>query len=357
MSQSPVSQAPLTLDQTRDRMRRMLKGIVPEFEIDAKAELAHSINILKKERNAIILGHNYMEPALYCSVPDYVGDSLQLARISAGTDAEIILFCGVLFMAETAKILNPGRIVLIPSLKAGCSLAEGVSAADVQRLRELFPGAPVVSYVNTYAETKAVSDYCCTSGNSTAVVRHLLDQGHRQVIFLPDEYLAANTAVELGIGFVQGADPDAEAKAAAHDQVVIGWKAHCEVHELFTPDDVHSVRKQFPDAVIIAHPECTPEVVALCDISGSTKKMVDMVQDSPAKRFMLFTECSMGDNLAIENPDKEMIRLCSHRCPHMALITLEDTLEALQKTQYQVELSEALIRDARVSIDRMLEIS
>ncbi len=345
-----------TLQETEDRMRAKLAGIVPEFEIGLKAELAFEINRLKHERNAVILGHNYMEPALYHSVPDYVGDSLELSRISAQTEADIIVFCGVLFMAETAKVLNPDKTVLIPSDKAGCSLAEGITARDVGLLRERFPGAPVVSYVNTYADVKAESDYCCTSGNGDAVIRHLLNEGHTKVIFVPDEFLARNTARELAIPFVEGWKPDSVEDAARLECAIIGWGARCVVHDLFTADDVMAVRKQFPSAILLAHPECRPEVIELVDLTGGTKKMVEFVRQSKAGQFMLFTECSMADNIAAENPDKEMIRLCSHRCPYMATITLEDTLKALQNIQYKVELSPEIISRARLPLDRMLEI-
>ncbi len=354
MATTPIVHHHCTMEDMLERMRSRLDGIVPDVELQIKAELAIEINRLKAEKNAVILGHNYMEPALFCSVPDFVGDSLQLSRVSADTDADIILFCGVLFMAETAKVLSPQKTVLIPTEKAGCSLAEGISADDVRALKERFPEAPVVSYVNTYAETKAVSDYCCTSGNSTAVARHLLEEGHRKIIFLPDEFLGRNTARELGIGFVEGWEEDVTTDGSKHE--LIGWKARCEVHELFTPEDVDTVRRQFPEAIIIAHPECPPEVIEKCDISGSTKVMVDYVRDSDAKQFMLMTECSMGDNLAAEHPDKEMVRLCSHQCPHMALITLEDTLASLRNETCKVELPEEIIEAARTPIDRMLSI-
>jgi quinolinate synthase len=340
-----------------ESMRTKLHQLIPDVEIQAKAELAYEVNRLKRELNAIILGHNYMEPALYCSVPDNTGDSLQLARISAESTADIIVFCGVKFMAETAKILNPNRMVLLPNLEAGCSLADGITADDVRTLKERFPGAPVVSYVNTNAETKAVSDYCCTSGNAAAVLRFLHKKGHQHVIFVPDEFLARNTAQEAGYAFVEGWVPGSEKTLRADTPTVIGWGVHCEVHELFEPEHVDAVKQQFPEAITIAHPECKPEVIAKVDISGSTKKMVDVVRASSARQFMLFTECSMGDNLAAENPDKEMIRMCSHQCPHMALITLEDTLEALRKLQHQIEVPEPILQEARVPIDNMLAIS
>jgi quinolinate synthase len=328
-----------TVEETVRLMKQRLAGIVPEIEIAAKGELAFQINQIKRERKAVILGHNYMEPALYHSVPDYVGDSLELSRISAKTEADIIVFCGVQFMAETAKILNPAKMILIPAEKAGCSLAEGIKAEDVRRLKALYPGAPVVSYVNTYADVKAESDYCCTSGNAGAVVRYLLEKGHDRVIFLPDEYLARNTARDLGV-----------------QPAMIGWRARCEVHELYKVEDVVNARKQFPGVVILAHPECSPEVIAVADMAGSTKQMVEYVKNVDAPRYLLLTECSMGDNIAAEFPHRQMVRACSLRCKHMNLITLQDTLASLEKLQYQVELPADIIQRARLPIDRMLEI-
>jgi quinolinate synthase len=354
MANAHIVDAEPTFDDMLEHMRSKLARVIPDFEIQIKAEIAHQVNILKKEMNAVILGHNYMEPALYHSVPDYVGDSLQLSAISAKTKADVIVFCGVWFMGETAKILNPEKTVLVPSDKAGCSLAEGISAEDVRSLKERFPGAPVVSYVNTYAAVKAESDYCCTSGNATQVLAHLFTQGHRHVIFLPDDYLSRNTANELGVRYVNGHDPDVA--LAPDTPTVIGWHARCEVHELFTVDDVKSIRRQYPDAVILAHPECSPEVIAQVDVSGSTKAMLDYVEKVDAPRYALLTECSMGDNVAAEFPHREMVRACSLRCKHMNLITLEDTLAGLRNLQYQVELDPETIQRARRPIDRMLEI-
>ena len=346
-----------TLDETRQFMRQRLKGVVPEFEIEAKVETAYAINRLKRERNAVILGHNYMEPALYHSVPDYVGDSLQLSAIAAKTDAEIIVFCGVWFMGETAKILNPGKTVLVPSDKAGCSLAEGISAEDIQALKKRFPGAVVVTYVNTYAAAKAESDYCCTSGNADKVLGKILADGHTRILFLPDAYLAENTAHQLGLPYLCADAEDSEFDAVSQDQpLVIGWHAKCEVHELFTPEDVDNIRKQYPDAVILAHPECSPEVIAKVDVSGSTKAMVEYVRDVDAPAYALLTECAMGDNLAAEFPHRNMVRACTLRCKHMNYITLEDTLEGLTKLQYQVELAPEIIERARLPIERMLDI-
>ena len=354
MAKTHMLDAIPTFDDTLEQMRLKLSRVIPDFEIQLKAEIAHKINLLKKEMNAVILGHNYMEPALYHSVPDYVGDSLQLSAISAKTQADIIVFCGVWFMGETAKILNPEKTVLVPSDKAGCSLAEGIRAEDVRTLKERFPGAPVVSYVNTYAAVKAESDYCCTSGNATQVLAHLFSQGRRHVIFLPDEYLSRNTANELGVLYINGNDP--AATAPPETPAVIGWNTRCEVHELFTVDDVKAIRKQYPDAVILAHPECSPEVMSLVDVSGSTKGMIDYIEKVDAPRYALLTECSMGDNVAAEFPHREMVRACSLRCKHMNLITLEDTLAGLCNVQYRVELDPGTIQRARRPIDRMLEI-
>lgn len=344
-----------SLDDTLTSMRAKLTGIVPDIEIQQKAKLAHAINLIKKERDAIILGHNYMEPALYHSVPDYVGDSLQLSRIAAKAEAEIIVFCGVWFMGETAKVLNPERVVLVPSKQAGCSLAEGISPEDVRGLKERFPGLPVVTYVNTYAAVKAESDYCCTSGNADKVVKYLFGQGHQHVIFLPDEYLAHNTAIQLGAAFVQGRDTDQSA-LPRDGHAVVGWDVHCEVHELFTKDDVANIRRQYPDAVILAHPECHPDVIEQVDVAGSTKAMIDYIEDVEAPRYALLTESNMGDNVAAQFPHREMVRARSLCCKHMKLITLEDTLEALQKTQYRVELAPEIIERARKPIDRMIQI-
>ncbi len=345
-----VQDAP-SVEETLRRMQAKLNGIVPEFELPPKAELAFRINRMKRERNAVILGHNYMEPALYHSVPDYTGDSLELSRISAQTSADVIIFCGVQFMAETAKVLNPNKTVLIPAEKAGCSLAEGIGVEDVRRLRELYPGAPVVTYVNTYAAVKAESDYCCTSGNATAVVRHLFDQGHDHVVFLPDDYLARNTAADLDAAYAAAPEP-----ATPGRKTVVGWNVRCEVHELYTVQDVERLRGQFPDAVILAHPECHPDVIALVDYKGSTKGMLEYIRNEDAPRYILLTECTMADNVAAEFPHREMVRACNLRCKHMNLITLEQTLAALENLQFAIELPGDIIDRVRVPIDRMLAI-
>ena len=332
-------------------MKEHLRDLVPEVEMRAKAELAVAINRLKKERDAVILGHNYMEPAVYHAVADITGDSLELCRKAAETRHQVIVFCGVEFMAETAKIINPDRTVLIPAQKAGCSLAQSITAADVRALKQQFPGVPVVTYINTYADVKAETDICCTSGNAARVVASLPGD---TVIFIPDEYLARNVARETGktVLFPE----QAAAGCSASGGRFIAWHGRCEVHELFGVEDVSNVRRQFPDTVVLAHPECSPAVVEAADFSGSTSAMIRYVKEHPAPRYLLLTECSMADNIMAENPDREMLRLCSHRCPHMAKITLEDTLESLQRMQHEIRVPEDIRRRAKGSIDRMLAI-
>lgn len=348
-----------TVQSTRALMQDKLAGIVPDFEIEYKAEIAFAVNQLKRERGAVILGHNYMEPALYHTVCDFHGDSLELSRIAARTDADPIVFCGVRFMAETAKILNPQRTVLLPAKVAGCSLASSISAADVRALRERYPGVPIVAYVNTYADVKAEVDVCCTSSNAQAVVDSLDSD---TVIFLPDEYLARNVARDSGRQIILPGNRPVSAEHARRDaeigleHTLIGWQGRCEVHEQFTPEDVANVRRQFPDVVVLAHPECSPEVVDAADFSGSTGAMIAFVNDAKAGRYLLLTECAMGDNIAAEARDKEMLRLCSVRCPHMNEITLENVLESLRDNVQQIEVEEDIRRRALGSIERMLAI-
>jgi len=343
----------MSIEQTYLSMKAKLERVVPDFEIRYKAELAYEINRIKKERNAVILGHNYMEPALYHSIPDFTGDSLYLSRVAAKTDADIIVFCGVEFMAETAKILNPTKTVLIPSQKAGCSLAASITAEDVRQLKQMFPGVPVVTYVNTYADVKAESDICCTSGNAHAVVESL---GTDTVIFLPDEYLAGNVAKETGKHIIFPTKNPKLHYDTTLDYQMVGWHGRCEVHEKFTVQDIQAVRAQFPEVVILSHPECSPEVVAASDYSGSTTGMIRFVEQTHAPQYLLLTECAMGDNIAAENPDKDMLRLCSVRCPHMNQITLEDTLAALQHTQYEIHVPEEIRVRAARAVERMIEI-
>ena len=342
-----------TTEEIYEKLSRLLADTVPDFELRLKAELAAEINRLKVEKNAVILGHNYMEPALFHSIPDFVGDSLELSRRAAETDKDIIVFCGVKFMAETAKILNPRKKVLIPSEKAGCSLAASITAEDVRELKRRFPGVPVVTYINTYADVKAESDICCTSSNAVKVVKSLNTD---KVIFIPDEYLAGNVARETRKQIIFPTRDPRMRLPNELDYQMVGWPGRCEVHEKFSVEDIQNVRKQFPDVVILAHPECSPEVVAASDYSGSTTAMIRYVEQTNAPRYLLLTECSMGDNIAAANPEKDMLRLCSVRCPHMNQITLEDTLDALRYNRYVIEVPEEVRVRARRAVDRMLKI-
>lgn len=357
MTTKDILTSSATLDDTRQFMTKRLKNILSEEEIAAKAEIAYAVNQRKKELNAVILGHNYMEPALYHSVADYVGDSLQLSVIAAKTSAEIIVFCGVWFMGETAKVLNPKKTVLVPSKMAGCSLAEGITAQDIQQLKLRFPNAVVITYVNTYAEAKAESDYCCTSGNADKVLKTVLDQGHTRILFLPDAYLAENTAAQLGVSFLSsGAEQEAFDIIPEDQPLIIGWHARCEVHELFTPENVDEIRRQHPESVILAHPECSPEVIAKVDLAGSTKAMVDYLRDVDAPAYVLLTECAMTENMAAEFSHRNILRVYKQRCKHMNYITLEDTLACLETRQFEVELPPEVINRTLQPIEKMINI-
>ena len=315
------------------RLYDKVARVIPKVEWPFHAPYVDAINKLKKERNAIILAHNYQTPEIYHCVADIVGDSLALAREATKVDADVIVLAGVHFMAETAKLLNPEKTVLIPSLEAGCSLAESITGADVRLLRQKYPGVPVVTYVNTSAEVKAECDICCTSGNALKVVESL---GTDRVIFLPDEYLASYIAKQTNID-------------------VIMWKGHCEVHERFTGQEINDYRKNFKDIVVIAHPECPPDVLDAVDFVGSTAGMIDYVGKHHPKRVLMVTECSMSDNIATEYPDVEFVRPCN-LCPHMKKITLENILSSLQTMSPTVEIDPAIADRARVSVQRMLEI-
>ena len=343
-----------SVHETYTLMKAKLSHVVPDVELKIKAELVYEINKLKKERGAVILGHNYMEPALFHTVPDFVGDSLELSRIAATTECNPIIFCGVRFMAETAKVLNPTRTVLLPARIAGCSLAESITAQDVRDLKARFPGVPIVTYINTYADVKAECDVCCTSGNATRVVQSLESD---TVIFLPDQYLGSNVALESGKKILLAGEllKERTTSSPTQDSMLI-WDGKCEVHDQFSVQDIKDARAQFPDVMILAHPECSPEVISQVDYAASTSKMISYVKNSPAKRFLILTECSMSDNIAAENPDKEMLGLCSVRCPHMNEITLEDTLRALRENVQEITLDPDVMIGAKQSLERMLEI-
>src|SRR4051794_13356120 len=310
-----------------------VKRVIPPPEWATFADDVDAILELKRKRNAVILAHNYQTPEIFHGVADIVGDSLQLAREATKVGADIIVLAGVHFMAETAKLLNPQKIVLIPDLKAGCSLADSITPADVRLMRQRYPGAPVVTYVNTSAAVKAESDICCTSGNALKVVESL---GVERVIMLPDEYLAQNIAKQTGVK-------------------IIAWKGHCEVHELFTPDDIRQIRENHPGVTVLAHPECPPEVVAEADFSGSTAAMSGFVKQRRPPRVVLLTECSMSDNVAVAHPDIEFIRPCN-LCPHMKRITLKNIRQALETNQHQVEIDPGIAASARRAVERMLAL-
>lgn len=307
--------------------------VIPAIEWSAFTDDIEAILTLKRERNAVILAHNYQTPEIFHCVADIVGDSLALARKAMTVDADVIVLAGVHFMAETAKLLNPNKTVLIPDLGAGCSLADSITAEDVRLMRQRYPGVPVVTYVNTSAAVKAESDICCTSGNALAVVESL---GAPRVIMLPDEYLARNIAAQTKVE-------------------IIAWKGHCEVHGRFTPADIRELREAYPDVTVLAHPECPPEVVAVSDFAGSTAAMSDYVGRHKPARVVLMTECSMSDNVAIEHPEVDFVRPCN-LCPHMKRITLANIRAALKEDRHIVTIESQVIEPARAAVERMLRI-
>ena len=312
-----------------NRVRRF----IPELEWPFFADDIGSILRLKRERNAVILAHNYQTPEIFHCVSDIVGDSLALAREAMKVEADVIVMAGVQFMAETAKILNPDKTVLIPDMAAGCSLAESITPEDVRLMRARYPGVPVITYVNSSAAVKAESDICCTSGNALKVVNSL---GVERVIMLPDEYLAQNIAAQTQVK-------------------IIAWAGHCEVHERFTPAEVRALREDHPGVVILAHPECPPGVIAEADFAGSTADMNSYVAKRKPPRVVLLTECSMADNISVNNPDVSFVRPCN-LCPHMKRITLPKIRHALQTMTHEVHIDRALMERARVAVERMVAI-
>ena len=310
-----------------------IKTVVPPVEWPFFAHDIDAILALKRARNAVILAHNYQTPEIFHCVADLVGDSLALAREATCVDADVIVLAGVHFMAETAKLLNPGKTVLIPDAAAGCSLASSITPADVRLLRRRYPGVPVVTYVNTSAAVKAESDICCTSGNAKKVVESL---GVDRVIMLPDEYLAQNVAAETGVE-------------------IIAWAGHCEVHERFTAAEIRQLREQHPGVTVLAHPECPPEVVAEADFAGSTAAMIDYVGTKKPARVVMVTECSMSDNVAVDHPDIDFVRPCN-LCPHMKRITLSNIRRALETLTHEVTIDPVVAMGARRAVERMLAV-
>ncbi|HEY4126003.1 MAG TPA: quinolinate synthase NadA [Rhizomicrobium sp.] len=322
--------------QTRELYAKV-SHVVPEIEWAVHAPYIVAINKLKKEKNAVILAHNYMTPEIFHCVADFMGDSLQLAREAAKTDAKVIVQAGVHFMAETSKVLSPEKTVLIPDTRAGCSLAASITGADVRLLKQKYPGLPIVTYVNTSADVKAESDVCCTSSNAVAVVEDIAREfGVDTVIMIPDEYLALNVAKQTKIK-------------------IITWKGHCEVHERFSVADIKAYREANPGVIVLAHPECPPEVVAEADFAGSTSAMIGYVGKNRPKRVVMVTECSMSDNVAVEFPDVDFVKPCN-LCPHMKRITLPQILHALETMTYEVTVDPAIAVRAKAAVERMLAV-
>lgn len=311
-----------------------LRSVIPEIEWGVHAPYIAAINKLKREMNAVLLVHNYQTPEIFHGVADYTGDSLGLARQAAATDADVIVQCGVHFMAETSKILCPDKTVLIPDLEAGCSLAASITGEDVRLLKQRYPGVPVVTYVNTSADVKAESDICCTSGNAVRIVESL---GVDRVIFLPDQYLGRHVASQTGVELIL-------------------WRGACEVHERFSGAELREYRQRWDDISVIAHPECPPDVLAEADFVGSTKGMIDWVGDHRPARVVMITECSMSDNVAVEYPDVEFVRPCN-LCPYMKLITLPKILHSLQTRTHEVLIPRDVAARARRAVEAMLEVA
>lgn len=334
MSAALSVNAPHAPDQAiTDALYQRVARVVPAIEWPAHAVDIAAINRLKRERNAVVLAHNYMTPEIFHCVSDIMGDSLALAREAMTVQADVIVMAGVHFMAETVKILNPSKTVLIPDTRAGCSLAASITAADVRLLRQRHPGVPIVTYVNTSAEVKAESDICCTSGNAKRVVESL---GVPEAIMIPDQYLARNVARQTGVK-------------------IITWAGSCEVHERFTPAQIRTIRAENPGVVVLAHPECPPEVVDEADFAGSTAAMADYVTEKQPARVVLITECSMADNIAVLNPKVDFVRPCN-LCPHMKRINLGNIRAALENLQHEVIVDPAIAARARIAIERMLAV-
>ena len=316
-----------------DPIYQKISGTVPEIEWLTHAPYIYKINKLKKEKNAVILAHNYQTPEIYHGISDFSADSLALAVEAAKTKADIIVMCGVHFMAETAKLMSPNKKVLLPDMKAGCSLSSSITGEDVRKLKKQYPGVPVVSYVNTSADVKAETDVCCTSANAVKIVNSLRV---KKVIFLPDDFLAKYVASQT-------------------DVEIISWKGTCEVHEQFNDVEINEIRKNNPGIKIIAHPECPPDVIKASDFAGSTSGMIKYVRDNQPEKVMMVTECSMSDNVQIDNPNVKFIRPCN-LCPHMKKITLPKILDCLENETNEILMDNITIEKARNSVERMVKI-
>ena len=316
-----------------DPIYNKISKVVPDIEWKIHAPLIHRINKLKKEKNAVILAHNYQTPEIYHGIADFAADSLALAIEASKTKADIIVMCGVHFMAETAKLMSPLKKVLLPDMSAGCSLSSSITGEDVRLLKKKYPGVPVVSYVNTSADVKAETDICCTSANAIKVVESL---GVERVIFLPDDYLAKYVASNTNVK-------------------IIPWKGTCIVHEQFTSKEINEIKEQNPGIVVIAHPECPPDVINASDFAGSTSGMSEYVKKNQPKKVMMVTECSMSDNVQVENPNVEFIKPCN-LCPYMKKITLPKILDCLENEKNEILIPKNLLKNARLSVERMTSI-
>jgi len=316
-----------------DPIYQKISSVMPEMEWSVHAPYIHRINQLKKEKNAIVLAHNYQTPEIYHGIADVAADSLALAIEAAKTKADIIVMAGVHFMAETSKLMSPEKKVLLPDMAAGCSLSSSITGKDVRLLKEKYPGVPVVSYVNTSADVKAETDICCTSANAVKIVESL---GVKKVIFLPDHYLAKYVASQTNIE-------------------IIAWKGICMVHDQFNAKEIHDIRAKNPGIKIIAHPECPPDVIKASDFAGSTGGMIKYVEDNQPKKVMMVTECSMSDNIQVENPNVEFIRPCN-LCPHMKKITLPKILDCLENETGEIIMDKEIIAKARIPVERMAAI-
>ncbi len=322
------------LARQMEPLYKRIEDVVTPLEWPHYAPIIAAINTLKRQRNAVILAHNYMTPEIFHCVGDFKGDSLQLAREAAKVDADVIVQAGVHFMAETSKLLSPDKTILIPDLKAGCSLASSITGADVRALRAAYPGVPVVTYVNTSAEVKAETDICCTSSNAVKVVESL---GAPRVLLIPDEYLAKYVQTKTDIE-------------------ILTWKGHCEVHERFTGAELAAYRETEPGIKIVAHPECPPDVIAAADFTGSTAGMINYVKDERPPKVILVTECSMASNVAAETPDVAFIKPCN-LCPHMKRITLEGILDSLVYMEHEVTVDPMIADRARRAVERMVNLT
>ena len=321
------------IKKATDSIYQKVSRTIPEIEWAIHAPYIYKINKLKKEKNAVILAHNYQTPEIYHGISDFSADSLALAVEAAKTKADIIIMCGVHFMAETAKLMSPEKKILLPDMDAGCSLSSSITGEDVRNLKKKYPGVPVVSYVNTSAEVKAETDICCTSANAVKIVQSL---GVKKVIFLPDDFLAKYVASQT-------------------DVEIISWKGTCEVHEQFNDEEINEIRKSNPGIKIIAHPECPPDVIRASDFAGSTSGMIKYVKDNQPEKVMMVTECSMSDNVQIDNPNVKFVRPCN-LCPHMKKITLPKVLDCLENETNELIIDKETIEKARKSVERMAEI-